>query len=201
MRDRQHRIARPRPATIMTYRSACGCRSNRAHPFSEERSRAQSAISPDRTTVVRPWLWRVGFAGSHPAMRAGYRSKMALALCLSTKFSRKIAAGPPFQMTVSSAADATTARSWRPGPTPGTSASVPIHIIYCVCGRHVRGHVLGHADCRRRVRVGSQLGRAPWMRALCQRVQNRFVRLANNLPLAARRSLGHIGLMETWPSG
>ena len=31
MRDRQHRIARPRPATIMTYRSACGCRSNRAH--------------------------------------------------------------------------------------------------------------------------------------------------------------------------
>jgi len=71
MRDRQHRIARPRPATIMTYRSACGCRSNRAHPFSEERSRAQSAISPDRTTVVRPWLWRVGFAAATPPSRAG----------------------------------------------------------------------------------------------------------------------------------
>ena len=75
MRDRQHRIARPRPATIMTYRSACGCRSNRAHPFSEERSRAQSAISPDRTTVVRPWLWRVGFAGSHPAAPASFAGR------------------------------------------------------------------------------------------------------------------------------
>src|SRR6516164_11169699 len=56
-------------------------------------------------------------------------------------------------------------------------------------------------DCRRRVRDGGHLGRAPWKRAFCERLQNRFVRLANNLPLAARRSLGHIGLMETWPSG
>jgi hypothetical protein len=40
--------------------------------------------------------------------------RAALALCLSTTFFRRIAAGPPFRMTVSSAADATTARSDRP---------------------------------------------------------------------------------------
>ena len=113
MRDRRHRIARAAPGNHndvpISVRQPIESRSF----FSEERSRAQSAISPDRTVVSRPRLWRVGFTRSQPTIpvRAGFRSKMALALCLSTTFYRRIAAGPPFRMTVSSAADATTARS------------------------------------------------------------------------------------------
>lgn len=199
MRDRRHRIARPRLATIMTYRSACGYRSNRA----------QSSLKKDRLPKARsvrtePWSRALGSgalastAANPPSpCGAGSRSKMALALCLSTKFSED-RRRPAFRMTASSEANATIRGP--PHARTGTwNFSLParIHIIYCVYGRHVQGD----ANCRRRVWDGDHLRRALWMRAFSERVQNRFVRRANNLPLAARRSLGHIGLMETWPSG
>jgi hypothetical protein len=192
MRHRPHRIVQPRLTTIMTYRPARGCPPNRAHSCLKS-GRFSKARSIRRVVVVRPLvLARCLHANGTTPSRL-----CSLALCLSTIFSEDRDA--PIRAR----------RRLAAGPAPGTSTPGKGTLYICRYMSSLGATFWGHVICPRGVqgrrasamagqgwRVGDRgsLGGVSGRRAFCDPVQNRFVRRASNLPLAARRRLGHIGL-------
>ena len=100
--------------------------------FSEEGSLAQSAISPDRTVVARPRLWRVGFNGSQPTIPV--RGGLSLQNGSSSLFEHEIF-GRSAPACLPNDSLKRSKRDYPRGPltpelAPGTSASLHEYTLY-----------------------------------------------------------------------
>jgi hypothetical protein len=190
MRHRPHRIVQPRLTTIMTYRPARGCPPNRAHSCLKS-GRFCKARSIRRVVVVRPLVLA-------RCLHANGRHHAVEALLPSPLFEHDLFGRSGCTHPSAPAACCRTG-TWNVDPrhrhTLYTSSLGATFWSHVICPRGAQGRCeSGMAGQGWRVGDRGSLGGVSRRRAFCDPVQNRFVRRASNLPLAARRRLGHIGL-------